>query len=120
MNPNTRACVAYVAGVLIGGKNSASVYDYLQSKHISISGTVTENNVNIYDHDRGCNFGGSGNVGQFSLYDYGGNHHVQLKISGKHFDGYDYGASCNFSGNVNGNSISLYDYGESKNFNYSI
>ena len=120
MNPNTRACVAFVAGRLISGQAASSVYDYSQSKYVSIDGNVKSNNVDVYDYDRGCHFGGSGNGKTFDLYDYGGSHHVELKINGSNFEGYDYGASCHFSGDVRGGDISLYDYGESTYFNYSL
>ena len=120
MKPNVRACVAYVAGSLISGRSSSSVYDYSQGKHISISGSVDARAVNIYDHDQGCNFGGNGSNGDFSLYHYGDSHHVSLKIQGNNFNGYDYGHSCHFSGTVNAGNISLYDYETGSHFNYSL
>lgn len=116
MNQNTRACVAFTAAALINGQNGNSVYDYSQSKHISISGTVSSSHVSIYDHDRGCHFSGS----PPSLYDYGRSCHVTIEINSNSFNGYDYGDSQHFSGSVNGNSVSVYDYGESSHFNYSV
>lgn len=116
MHPNTRVCVVYVAGALINGKNGSAVYDYSQSKHISISGSVTQSNVNVYDHDCGCHFSGA----PCNLYDYGRGAHVSLTINGNHFSGYDYGDGHHFSGTVNGNSVSVYDHGASIHFNYSL
>lgn len=116
MNSNTRACVAYVACALIGNKRASYVYDYSQSKYISISGTVSKSNANVYDHDRGCYFSGS----VPSLYDYGRGCYVSLNISGQNFDGYDYGDGHHFSGSVNGSSINIYDYGKSSHFSYSL
>jgi len=116
MHPNTRACIAYVAGSLVNGSAGSAVYDYSQSKHLSIGGSVTANHVNIYDHDRGCHFSGApGN-----LYDYGRSSHVSLSITGNQFKGYDYGDGHHFSGTVNGNAVSIYDYGDSGHFNYSV
>lgn len=116
MNPNTRACVAYVAGKTSTGSGSSHVYDYSQSRHVSVSGSVTGRCVSVYDYDRGCHF--SGTLPQ--LYDYGTGAHVSIEMNGNQFTGYDYGAGHHFSGSVSGSSISIYDYGESQYFNYSL
>jgi hypothetical protein len=116
MDPNTRACVAYVAARLLSGRKSSSIYDYSQSRHISIDGDVTQRNVGVYDYDRGCHFSGQ----PPSFYDYGRGAHVTLDVKGKNFSGYDYGDGHHFSGSVSGTSVTLYDYGESSHFNYSI
>jgi hypothetical protein len=116
VHPNTRACVAFVAARLISGLGSSSVYDYSQSRHISIDGSVDQNQVSVYDYDRRCHFGGSPS----SLYDYGRRAHVSLDISGRSFSGYDHGDRHHFSGTVTGNSISFYDFGEARYFNYSV
>jgi len=116
MHPNTRALVAAVASRLVGGGGSVgAVYDYSQSRHMQVSGSVGAGSVSLYDHDRGCHFSGSGS----SLYDYGRGCHVSLQVHGNSFSGYDYGDGHHFSGTVNGNSVSIYDYGESSHFNYS-
>jgi hypothetical protein len=105
VNPNTRACVAYIVAGLSGARGS-SVYDFSQSKHISISGSVDSSSVDIYDYERSCHVSGSPD----NLYDYGNSAHIQLTVEGSQFNGYDYASSKHFSGNVNGNSISVYDY----------
>jgi hypothetical protein len=115
MDPNTRACVAYIASALISGRCGSSVYDYSQSKHKSISGSVGNSSVSIYDHDRGCHVAGSPQ----SLYDHGRGAHISLQISGTSFTGYDHGSSHHFSGSVSGTSVSIYDHGESSHFSYS-
>ena len=116
MNDNTRACIALIAVGLISGKKGSSVYDYTRSKHINISGNVDSNNVNIFDHDRGCHVSGSPG----DLYDYGNSAHVQLKINGNQISGYDYASSTHFSGSVNGSSVTIYDYETSSHHNYSV
>ena len=116
MNNGTRACIAFIAGRIISSKIASHIYDYLKSRYINISGSVTNKNVNIYDYDRGCYFSGS----IPSLFDYGTSSYVELKINGNKFSGFDYNDGHYFSGSVNGNSITLYDYGESKHFSFSI
>lgn len=116
MIPNTRACIAYVAGKAISGAGGSNVYDHSQSRHVSIGGSVNSGSVNVYDYDRGCHF--SGALPQ--LYDYGISAHVSLEIYGTQFKGYDYGSGHHYTGTVNGSSVSIYDYGESQHFNYNL
>jgi hypothetical protein len=59
VNANARACVAYIAASIINGRKGNSIYDYAQSKYISIGGTVTPERANIFDYNRGCHFGGT-------------------------------------------------------------
>jgi hypothetical protein len=118
----TRPVVAYVAARLLGATGS-SIYDYSQGRHVSVSGTVTDQRVNVYDYDQGCHFGGNGHHGRFSLYHYGDGHHVDLKLKdGGKFDGYDYGSSAHFDGKVTngGRSVSLYDYGSGHHYSFSV
>ena len=115
MKSNSRACIAYIAACL-NGSSGSHVYDYSQSKFISISGTVNSSSVNVYDYDRGCFISGSPR----SLYDYGNGAHIQLAMNGTQFNGYDYDTGNHYSGTINGNSVSIYDYENSSNFNYSV
>jgi hypothetical protein len=92
------------------------VYDYSQSRHVNINGSVEASNVAVFDYDRGCHFSGS----PPNLFDYGRQAHVSLEINGSRFSGFDYGDGHHFSGTVNGNAVALYDYGESAHFNYSV
>jgi hypothetical protein len=116
----TKACIAYVAGRLVSGKLTSSVYDFSQSKHVLISGTVNGQNIAIYDHDRACHFGGSGNGTALSLYDYGRSSHISLQIQGNQFSGYDHGAGTHYSGTVSGNSVRIYDHGLAGYTNYNF
>ena len=117
MNPNTRALVAAAAARIVsGGGQVGAVYDYSQSRHIQLSGSINDDQVSLYDYDRGCHFSGSGG----SLYDYGRSSHVSLQVSGNNFSGYDYGDGHHFTGSVSGKSVSIYDYGESSHFSYSV
>ncbi|WP_321941663.1 hypothetical protein [Paraburkholderia tropica] len=116
MNAGTRSCIAYIAGRLISGGSSNHVYDFSRSKHVSFSGSVDAQQVNIYDHDRGCHFGGAPS----SLYDFGRGNHVRIEVNGSQFNGYDFGAGHHFRGTVQGSNISLYDFGDSKHYNFSL
>lgn len=59
MLTGTRACVAYACARLVSGRSTSAVFDYSQSKHVLISGTVNDRSVNVYDHDRECFMTGS-------------------------------------------------------------
>ncbi|MEJ2246382.1 MAG: hypothetical protein P8Y80_09955 [Acidobacteriota bacterium] len=116
MNRHTRTCIAFVAASVISGIKATSIYDYDRSRHLNFSGTVSESNVEIYDYERSCRFGGR----LPSLYDYDRNVDILLQIDKTSFSGYDYGDDAHFSGHVSNGSVSLYDNSESKYFNYSI
>lgn len=115
MNSSTRACVAFIVGAS-AKSNINSIYDYSQSKHINIRGTVSNNTVNVYDHDRDCHV--IGNLSSF--YDYGNSAHINLNISVNKFTGYDYDSSSHYSGSFNSNSVSIYDYETSQYYNYNL
>jgi hypothetical protein len=116
LNRHTRTCIAYVAGIIISGIKTTSIYDYERSRHLNFSGTISEPIVQIYDYERSCNFGGR----LPSLFDYGRNVDILLQIDKTSFGGYDYGADEHFNGHVSNGAISFYDFNESKYFNYSI
>lgn len=115
MKQNSRACIAYIAACLNGASGSY-VYDFFQSKYISIGGVVNSTNVNIYDYERGCYISGPPR----NLYDYGNGAHIQLIMNGPQFRGYDYDTGNHYSGDISGNSISIYDYENSTYFDYRI
>lgn len=80
VKPNTQACIAAAAGWLISGKNGTSVFDYSQSKHISIGGNVTANNVQLFDYDRQCHFSGSVSSNSVTFYDFGESQHFNYTV----------------------------------------
>lgn len=116
MDSSARACVAYVAARVVTGRKVPHIYDYSRSKYVSIDGSISGPEVQVYDYDRSCHFSGT----LPSLYDYGRSSHVKVEIEGDKFSGYDYGSSQHFSGSVRDGSVSFYDYGEGAYFSYSI
>jgi hypothetical protein len=116
----SRAAIAYIAGRLISGRHSSSVYDYARSKFINFSGTVQSGRVQVFDHETGNHFVGSGSEASINLFEYGRGAHIHLAIAGHSFSGFDYGSGTHFSGTVTGGTIAVYDYGESQYFNYSV
>lgn len=114
MHESTRACIAYIAGVLVNKNCGSAVYDHSQSKYINISGSIEGNYVHIFDHDR-CSFiTGSLN----NLYDFCRNSTISLSVKGNQIYGYDHGDGHDFCGTVNGNSVSLFHHETS--FSYSL
>jgi hypothetical protein len=120
MNSNQRACIAGIANAIVNNKKINSVYSYELSTHISISGTVSASNINIFDHSRSCHISGSGNgEGKYSLFDYGLSKHITLNIKNEKFDGFDYMSNKHFSGTVCKNSVNLYDYETGRYYDFS-
>ena len=61
-----------------------------------------------YDYERGryVNFSASGNLNEFSLFDYSRSCYVSVRPN----QGYDFGSSSYVSINQSGNSLLLFDY----------
>lgn len=120
MNSNQRACVAGIANAIVNKKKINSIYSYELSTYISISGTINENNINVFDYSRSCHVSGRGSgQGKYNLFDYGFSKHITLNINNEKFDGFDYMSNKHFSGTVRGNSVSMYDYETGKYYDYS-
>jgi hypothetical protein len=120
MQPKLRPTIAFIAGRIITGLNTLSIYDHLQSKSVSFEGSISPTYVNIFSSDRGCYTAGPREENALGLYDYGHGHVIELEINGNRFKGYDEFTPCHFSGEVNGEDISFYDDGESKTFYFSF
>jgi hypothetical protein len=120
MQPNLRTTIAFIAGRIITGRNTLSIYDHLQSKSVSFEGTISPSFVNIFNTDRGCYTAGPREENICDLYDFGHQHLVDLQINGNEFTGWDDLTPCRFSGEVKGDDISFYDDGESKTFHFSF
>jgi hypothetical protein len=116
MKPHTRRAIAYIAASIISRKRATTVFDYATSQYYNFSISLSHSGVAAYDYTQNCHISGS----YTSIFHYGENHYISLKIDGNKFSGFDYGESCHFSGSVNGKSVSMFDYGVSSYFNFSI
>ena len=120
MQPKLRPTIAYIAGRIITGLDTSSIYDHLQSKSVSFEGTITPSFVNIFSNDRGCYTAGPREENILDLYDFGYLHLIDLQINGNEFTGWDDLTPGGFRGEVKGDEISFYDDGESKTFYFSF
>jgi hypothetical protein len=120
MNGKARACIAYILGRLITGKDSAGVFEVSQSVHFGFSGNVTSTSVSIHDYERNCAVVGKGDGSRLHLHDFGSDSELSFKIKGKQFSGYEDGTSKHFNGSVTSNSVSIYDYEDSTWHRYSF
>jgi len=120
MNPNSRAVIAYIAGRLVTGFHSNSVFDYSQSKYLQITGTVAAGIVQVFDYEDQANISGSGNGTNFSLFHYGEGSHITLNILRPNFKGFDYGTGSHFQGSVQGRIIQLFDFSTGEYYQYQI
>jgi hypothetical protein len=119
VSPALRACVAYVAGRLISGRETLSVYDGAQGRTIYLTGTVGPAGVRVFDFDRHCFFEGSGAQGRFQLFHHGERHYVSLNLEGTRFSGFDHGSTFFFRGAAQPAGIALWDQETNSFFNYS-
>lgn len=120
MQPKLRTTIAFIAGRIITGMETLSIYDHLQSKSVIFEGYIKPNFINIFNSDRGCYTAGPREENNLDLYDFGHGHLIDLQINGNTFKGWDDLTPCHFSGEVNGEDISFYDDGESKTFYFSF
>lgn len=120
MNQNLRACIAYVVGRGISGRQFSRVYDYSQSKRITMSGSITADHIDIYDEAQKHHLQGDGNGSRYDLRYNGDRQPVTLEIKDNGFRGCDHGTSFHFSGKVQTNSVNLYDCETGLSFRFGI
>src|SRR4051794_27440355 len=106
MRDQARRAVAYVAGHLIAGRDSSSIYDVGVRAYFNFSGTVEEDNVSVYDHAEATHITGA----LPNLFHHGHRSHLTLDVDGQNFSGYDFLSGAHFSGHVSASSLALYDY----------
>ena len=89
MQPKLRTTIAYIAGRIITGLDTSSVYDHLQSKSVSFEASIGPSYVKIFNSDRGCYTAGHREENILDLYDFGHGHLIDLQIDGNEFKGWD-------------------------------
>jgi len=120
VNASLRACVAYAAGRGISGKEFSGLFDYSQSRHITMRGSITVDHIDIYDEAEKCHLEGDSTGSQYSLYYNGNPQPVTLQIRGNNFRGCDQGSSFGFSGRVQSDSINMYDCENGLSFRFRM
>jgi hypothetical protein len=117
---SVRAAVAYVAGRLVSGKESSSVYSFADKDYTSLGGPVTPQSVNLFDYTHGCNISGGSGGRTFILFHTGVANYISLTVEGDSFTGHDSDSGSSFSGRVRRFRVGIYDSGANAYFWYSI
>ena len=119
MQLQTHACIAYIVGRLISGKNIASLYDYSQSRYIDISSLPEADNLREYNYVNWSYMANPSSITKFQFI-YSNGQSLELRIKGNTFIGYVRESSSHFIGNLRGDTIFLYDQKESSHFTYKL
>ncbi|MEO0026425.1 MAG: hypothetical protein ABIK54_06670 [candidate division WOR-3 bacterium] len=120
MKDETRRVVAFIAGKLIAGSGAWAIYDCEEARSWRFSGSVSPEQILVYDPEANCRISGYGEEDSYSIYHHGNRHHIELKIEGSGFEGYDYGSGSRFSGSVEGSSVVILDGQERKYYYFTI
>lgn len=120
MKAHLRAAIAFIAGILISGKEASSIHDPLQNRRFRFSGQIEENIVKIYDEDQNSAISGSGSNGNYVLYHFGERKFISLNIEKNSFNGLDHGSYTYFNGTVRGNKIKFHDFAENKKYEFLL
>ena len=115
-----RAFFASAVGCHISGIEHPSIYDYSQTKYITINGRISDNNIYLFDNDRKCYLSGHGTNYKFDLYDHGNQTHIVLDIKGNEFSGTEHENRGRYHGYAKDGFVILFDSIEGKYFRYSI
>jgi hypothetical protein len=119
MKTYTHACIAYIVGRLIAGKDVTSVYDYAQSCEIGIPGLPDERCLKSFSYINWSFMTHSLNIFRYQFSCSAG-HFIDLSVKGNTFIGYIRDNSAHFIGKVRGDAVYLYDQKEAAHFNYRI
>lgn len=119
MQPNTRTCIAYIAGSLITGKREFSLFDYSRSLHVDMSSLPYARCLGRSRYGRRFYLSALSGGARYR-YTCGCGYYFDIAIHGNTFIGYVRNGSSHFVGNVRGDFIYLYDDRESAHFNYRI
>lgn len=101
MKRSLQACIAYIAGAAISGNRNFSLHDCGKERRVLISGTVTDDRVDITHHKKGYHL--TGPLSKIRDSDKGIK--LDMTLDGDRFKGKLNGTK--FKGRVKGTQISL-------------
>ncbi len=113
------ACIAYIVGRLIAGKDVTSIYDYTRSCEIDLSGLPDEKCLKNFSCINWAYLAHSPSIFRYQFSCNAG-HLINLSVKGNTFIGYVGDSSSHFVGNVRGDAVYLYDQKEATHFSYRI
>ncbi|MDA8086484.1 MAG: hypothetical protein M0Z75_07280 [Nitrospiraceae bacterium] len=119
MKSEYRACVSYLAGRLIFGRDADTVYECLEGSHRDAVELLEKNRISLLEAQppigRPVSFHEIGE--RTALYNslFG---EIYINISGNTFKGYAGGSSTLFVGKASGNLVVIYDYRKRSFFKY--
>ncbi|MDA8327289.1 MAG: hypothetical protein M0033_13915 [Nitrospiraceae bacterium] len=119
MKSQWRACVSYLAGRLIFGRDADTIYECIEGSHQDTMEMLGKNRISLLEArppvGRPLSFDEIGE--RSALYNslFG---QIYINISGNTFKGYAGGNSTFFVGKASGNLVVVYDYREKSFFKY--
>ncbi len=117
-----RACICYLAGRLILGRDAAAIYDCSLGGHIDTAEMLRENDITLLEarpplKDQAAS-GGQAAAG-CSLYNSrSGEIYLDITKNKNTFKAYSSAGSSLFMGKAGGNLVAVYDYREKRFFKY--
>lgn len=119
MKGYAHACIAFIVGRLIAGKEVTSIYDYTRSLEIGTSGLPDEKCLKSFNYVNWSYLTQTPNITRYQFSCNAG-HFITLSVKGNTFIGYIRDSSSHFVGKVRGDAVYLYDQKEAAHFNYRI
>jgi hypothetical protein len=119
MKSYTHACIAYIVGRLIAGKDVTSIYDYARSCEIDITGLPDERCLKSFSCINWSFMTHSPHIFRYQFSCKAG-HLIDLSVKGNTFIGYVRDNASHFMGKVTGDAVYLYDQEKATHFNYRI
>ncbi len=120
MNTHLRTVIAFIAGILISGKETWSIKDPQCQKYSKFSGRIEENIVKIFDEDQKCSISGSGSNGNYVLYHFGDRKFISMNIEKTSFNGLDHGSYTFFNGTIRKNKVKFHDFADDKKYEFVL
>lgn len=118
MRLSKRRLLSYIIGKIITGNDIVKIFDRTTFSFIKVEGEVTDKKISVYDTTRSEILIGSGDDTGISLYDFNSCKFLDLKITGKNFEGYDFETKRIFYGELQEDTILFFDFEDSKHHFY--